>query len=97
MDQLESSGPMNASTCSLVNHAITHLMYVSLELQDGVELCSDVGELGRGKCAWLSWNASIDRTLRAPSGRRVANGSQLIAFTSDSARSLSANWHSAAT
>ena len=68
---------------------------VSTELEDLAAICNAAGRLGRGGCVWLGWNASIDRKYNAANRARIANGSQLIAFTTAGARFLCANWPSA--
>ena len=68
---------------------------VATELEDLVAICNAVGRLGRGGCVWLGWNASVDRKYQAANRARIANGSQLIGFTTAGARFLCANWPSA--
>ena len=54
---------------SLVRLARKDVDVVSTELEDMVAICNAAGRLGRGGCVWLGWNASIDRTCNAATGR----------------------------
>ena len=66
----------------------------TIELLDLVALCNSAARDGHGNCVWLGWNAAIGREHKAQHPERIANGSQLIGFTTRGAMFVCANWPS---